>query len=333
MSVPSPARAHPGSPTVAVVVCTATDERRELLHACVESLLGGRRAPDELLVVVDTNPTLAAELRASLPAAARVLESARPGLSEARNVGIETAGAHKIAFVDDDAAVEAGWLSALAEAFAQDEAVIGVGGPVLPRWGAERRWLQDELLWIVGCTYRGHREDAGPIRNPIGCNMAFDRSILRQAGGFATTFGKRGNALETCEETELALRLERAHGASRIHFVPQARVRHYVPGSRVSWRLLVRRSLSEGLAKGRLHRLYESPALGTERTYARLLLMERVPRLLFVALRERDLERAAGALAIVASLLITALAFVAGGVRATLRRSAPAADPESRCAA
>lgn len=313
------AAAARSAPTVAVVVCTATWDRIELLRECVDSLLAGERVPDELFVVVDTNPSLAAELTVSLPEPARVLESPRSGLSEARNVGIGAARANTIAFLDDDAAAEVGWLAAVVSAFAADERLIGVGGTVVPRWGADRRWLGDELLWVVGCTYRGHRVDAGPIRNPIGCNMAFERAALQDAGGFATTFGKRGNALETCEETELALRLERTHGPCRIGFVPEARVRHYVPGSRISWRLVVRRSVSEGLAKGRLHRLYRGPALGSERVYVRLLLFETVPRLLLDAVRRRDAERAASALAVVASLSITAVGFAAGAARAALR--------------
>ncbi len=301
--------------TVSVVVCTATRERAGLLRECVDSLLAGTRSPDELLVVIDTNPSLTAELASSLPPAARLLETERQGLSEARNLGIEAASSDIVAFVDDDAAVDAQWLAALMRAFAASPEVLGVGGPVVPRWGADRRWLRDELLWIVGCTYRGHREDAGPIRNPIGCNMAFRRRELVQAGSFATTFGKRGNALETCDETELGLRIERLHGPDRIRYVPEARVRHFVPAARISWRLLVRRSLSEGLAKGRLHRLYTGPALGPERGYARRLVARTVPALLVQGLRRRDRQSAAGAVAIASSLLIAGVAFLVGVAR------------------
>lgn len=307
--------------TVAVVVCTATHERAELLRACVESLLAGRRRPDELFVVVDTNPSLASGLSASLPSAVRLLETERQGLSEARNLGIEAARSDIVAFVDDDAAVDEQWLSALMQAFEDSAEVLGVGGPVLPRWGADRQWMPDELLWVVGCTYRGHREDAGPIRNPIGCNMAFRRRELVDLGNFATTFGKRGNALETCDETELGLRLEQTHGPDRIRYVPEARVHHFVPAARISWRLLVRRSLSEGLAKGRLHRLYTSPALGPERSYVRGLVAQTVPRLLVHGLRRRDPRSAAGALAIMLSLLITAAAFLVGIAREGRRQA------------
>lgn len=307
--------------SAAVVVCTASRARTEMLRACVDALLAGSRAPDELIVVVDNNPRLRAELALVLPPSARLLGSERHGLSEARNAGMRATAADVVAFVDDDAAVDRDWLSSLVEAFEADGEILGLGGPVLPSWGAQRRWLPDELLWIVGCTYRGHREDAGPIRNPIGCNMAFRRRELIAAGGFASGFGKRGDALETCDETELSLRIQRAYGAGRIRYLPQARVRHHVPASRISWRLLIRRSLSEGLAKGRLHRLYRQPALAPERSYALQLVGRAVPRLFLTGLLRRDRELLLGAGSILLSLLITACAFAAGLVKEAHREA------------
>lgn len=311
-----------GTLSASVVVCTADVEREGLLRECLDSLLAGSRAPDEILLVVDHNPQLAAKLARSLPPSVRLLESARHGLSEARNVGIEAASCDVVAFVDDDVIVEGRWLACLMDEFEGDEDTLGVGGSAVPRWGAERRWLSDELLWVVGCTYRGHREDPGPIRNPLGCNMAFRRRELLALGGFATQFGKRGNALETCDETELSLRLERAHGAGRIRYAPEARVLHFVPPSRISWRLLVRRSLSEGLAKGRLYRLYDQPAVAAERSYVRRLVTESVPRLFVSAVRVRDRRFVLGGLAIIASLLVTAAAFGVGLIRGG-RRDVP----------
>jgi hypothetical protein len=281
--------------------------------------MGGSRPPDEVLLVVDQNPSLKAELSSRLPGCVRVLETARPGLSEARNVGLRASTSAVVAFVDDDATVEPGWLAGMLAALQADAGVVGVGGAVVPRWGASRRWLCDELLWIVGCTYRGHREDAGPIRNPIGCNMAFRRDVLTAVGGFATQFGKRGNALETCDETELALRIERSYGPGRIRFAPGARVRHFVPADRISWRLLLRRSLSEGLSKGRIRRMYRRSALAPERDYVRGLVIEAVPRMLLGGVGKRDRDLVAGACAVLLSLLVTSGAFVFGAAVAELR--------------
>lgn len=307
--------------TTAVIVCTSSRERAPLLGACIDSVFGGDRQPDDLLVVVDGDGSLENELARSLRSGVHLLRSQGHGLSAARNTGLAAATSDLVAFVDDDAEVDRRWLASLVQAFAANREVVGGGGPVLPRWGADRRWMPDELLWVVGCTYHGHRRDAGPIRNPIGCNMVFRREALVSAGGFCTTFGKDGRSLQTCDETELGLRLERAHGPGRIVYAPEACVHHFVPPERISWRLLVRRSVSEGIAKGRLRRLYRSDALGPERDYVRVLVLASAPRLIRESLQTRDPQRAAGALAIAASLLITGLSFAAGCLRESCART------------
>jgi hypothetical protein len=146
--------------------------------------------------------------------------------------------------------------------------------------------------------------------------MAFRRRQLLALGGFAARFGKRGNTLGTCEETELSLRLERAEGAGHIRHVPGARVRHYVPPTRISWRLLIRRSISEGLSKGRLRRMYSGGALGSEGAYVAHVLTRALPALVARGVRARDASELMGAAALVASLLLTGTAFVAGVVAA-----------------
>ncbi len=298
--------------TIAVVVCVASNEREGMLRACVDSLLAGTRVPDELFVVVDQNPALHATLAATLPEAARVMETPRQGNSEGRNVGIRAATTDVVAFVDDDATVEPDWLERLGSAFAADGELVGAGGAVVPRFLGDRRWLPDELLWVVGCTYAGHRTDAGPIRNPIGCNMAFRREALLAVGTFATEYGKQGDKLVICDETELCLRLEERFGADRIRFVPDARVLHNVPPARISWHGLYRRCLSEGLSKGRLRRRYAGRALASETGYVRRLVLRSVPGLLAAGVLRRDSQAVLGAGAIVLTLGVTTGAFVAG---------------------
>jgi glycosyltransferase involved in cell wall biosynthesis len=298
--------------TTAVVVCTASAERERLLRECVRSLLSGDRVPDEILVVVDHNPALEASVAGWLPTAVRLLRSEAQGNSASRNAGLRAASSDVVAFVDDDAAVEPDWLRRIVEPFAAADRVLGAGGAVVPDWEGDARWLPDELLWVVGCTYLGHPDTPGPIRNPIGCNMAFRRRELCALGGFSAEFGKCGARPSICDETEACLRLERAHGLGRVVFVPTARVRHHIPAARIGWDALLRRCVSEGLSKHRLRRLYGRDALGTERAYAIKLMTERVPRLLARGIASRDPRPIQGAAAIVLSLAVTG-AFYAGG--------------------
>jgi glycosyltransferase involved in cell wall biosynthesis len=296
--------------SIATVICTSSDERKELLHACLESVLAGTRLPEEIFVVVDQNPLLGAELAKSLPASVTLLRTEQPGLSEARTVGLRAATSDLVAFVDDDATVERDWLASLVQPLETTDRVLGVGGAIVPRWESDGPWLPEELLWLVGCTYRGHRRDPGPIRNPIGANMAFRRQELVGIGGFDPQFGKRENLY--CDETELSLRLERAHGPRRIRYAPTARAYHFIPSGRLSLRALFVRCILEGLSKGRLHRLYGLSSLTSERGYARGLLGEAMPRLMLSALRDRNVRALKGAGAIVVALVLTGGAFIVG---------------------
>jgi hypothetical protein len=207
------------------------------------------------------------------------------------------------------------------QTFEASDEVLGAGGAVVPQWGGGRRWLPDELLWVVGCTYLGHRDDAGPIRNPIGCNMAFRRRELTAAGSFSREFGKQGDSLNTCDETEVGLRLERVYGPGRIRFLPAARVRHFIPVTRIGWKTLVLRCASEGLSKARLRHVYGEMALDAERDYARGLVTRAVPRLVVRGIVRRDWRSVLGAAAILVSLVVTTGAYAGGRVVARFARA------------
>jgi glycosyltransferase involved in cell wall biosynthesis len=307
--------------SVAVVVCAASHEREDVLRACVRSILEGSRVPNEILVVVDQNPALEASVASWLPAAVRLLRSESRGISSSRNAGLRASSSDVVAFVDDDAVVDSDWLLRLMQPFEASDEVLGAGGAVVPQWGGGRRWLPDELLWVVGCTYLGHRDDAGPIRNPIGCNMAFRRRELTAAGSFSREFGKHGDSLNTCDETEVGLRLERVYGPGRIRFLPAARVRHFIPVTRIGWKTLVLRCASEGLSKARLRHVHGEMALDAERDYARGLVTRAVPRLVVRGIVRRDRQSVLGAAAILVSLVVTAGAYAGGRVVARFARA------------
>jgi len=83
--------------------------------------------------VVDNCPadTTTASLVAGYPEIEYVLEP-RPGLDTARNRGLHAATGEIIAFTDDDAQVEEGWLDALRANF-DDPLVAVVTGLTLPK--------------------------------------------------------------------------------------------------------------------------------------------------------------------------------------------------------
>jgi GT2 family glycosyltransferase len=307
------------------VICAYSDRRFKLLQAAVAAVLDQTSTNDEVVVVIDHNEQLLELARASLvnggtknisgpPAPIRVIPNQNEqGLSGARNTGVSHAGGDLVVFLDDDAVPRSGWLSQLTQAFA-DPTVIGIGGLAAPAWeAAPPAWLPEEFHWVVGCSYKGLPQHPAEIRNPIGANMAFRRTVIEQAGGFTDGLGRVGRTPLGCEETEFSIRATRVTGG-RIMYEPQATVDHLVTVDRLQLRYFLRRCWAEGISKAIVSRLAGSEAaLASERTYATRTL----PLGVLAGVRdgfrgERNGFARAGA--IIAGLTITAAGYLRGRV-------------------
>ncbi|HZE04438.1 MAG TPA: glycosyltransferase family 2 protein, partial [Solirubrobacteraceae bacterium] len=155
------------APSFGVVICAYSPARWTELVRAVESVAGQSRPAAQITVVIDHNDVLLARARRAFPYAHVAASDGVPGLSGARNTGLRHVDADVVAFLDDDASADPGWLDAMVRHF-QDPQVIGLGGWVVPRWeSAATGWLAPELYWIVGCSYRGLPAGVAEIRNPI----------------------------------------------------------------------------------------------------------------------------------------------------------------------
>jgi glycosyltransferase involved in cell wall biosynthesis len=236
----------------------------------------------------------------------------RPGLSGARNTGLRHARSDVVAFLDDDAVAEPGWLAALLRHYA-DPRVLGVGGLVLPEWqGPVPAWFPPEFGWVVGCSYTGQPTTTDAVRNPIGANMSFRRSVLDRVGGFSSALGRVGTEPRGCEETEISIRARQAFPGGVILHEPAAVVLHHVPASRGSWSYFVRRCWHEGLSKAEMSRLVDhGGGLTVERTYAMKVLPAGLRRDLGRAGRRLEVTSLMRGLATGAGLAVTTAGYLA----------------------
>ncbi len=264
---------------ISAVVCTHSDERFLQLLEAVASLRVQTRPPDEILVVVDGNPDLSARVAESCRGVRVIQHGAVAGLSGARNAGTSAASGNVVAYLDDDAVAEPGWLRELARHYA-DPAVLGAGGSAMPRWESGRpRWWPDEFDWVVGCGYRGQPSRIAPVRNLMGCNMTLRREAVVAAGGFDIGLGRTAGTAAGCEETELCIRMAAARPGGVFLLDPGARVHHNVPRERSTAGYYRRRCLAEGVSKARMTQCTPAAAaLSTERVYMRRTLPAGVGR-------------------------------------------------------
>lgn len=260
--------------SVDVAICAYTLKRWKDLVAAIESVLAQSVKPARVLVCIDYNPELQdlAEKEFGTLEVEVFANSHRKGLSGARNTCMERSTAAVLAFLDDDARAGSSWLEELIAPYA-DPDVAGVGGAIRPAYDLSRpEWIPDELLWVVGCSYRGQR--VGDVRNLIGANMSFRRSVLIAAGGFSESLGRTGGPPVGCGETEACIRVRGLkEGPNRLLSIANAEVTHRVPSERTSVRYFVRRSWLEGASKAEVVRRCGLRSIGTEITYLSRLRM------------------------------------------------------------
>ena len=311
--------AVPEAADVSVVICAYTEERWTLLEAAVASAQRQVPAPAEVVVVVDHNAGLHDRLADRFDDVLLLHNANRRGLAGARNTGLAASSAEVVAFLDDDARAEPGWVAGHARHY-RDPAVVGVGGAVHPDWQyPPPPRFPEEFAWVVGCTHSGIRPQVHQIRNPIGANMSFRRSSIEAVGGFREGLGRIGSVPLGCEETELSIRVARRVADARIVYDPTVSVLHHVPEQRTSWEYFRRRCWGEGLSKAHVSQLAGARSgLSEERGYVSKTLPAGIGRSIREATKLRDHHQLARAGAIIAGLAVTTGGYLTGRVRASM---------------
>jgi glycosyltransferase involved in cell wall biosynthesis len=175
----------PGKATVAI----CTRDRPEDLRHCIEALVHLADDGHELLVVDNcpsTDATL--ELTDGLDCVRYVRED-RPGLDIARNRALREAKHTVVAFIDDDAIPDPGWLPALLRNFG-DPLVLCVTGLTMPleletkaqEWFERHSTFERGFKRTVFESTRHNPLATGVIGS--GVNMALCQSVLECVGPF-----------------------------------------------------------------------------------------------------------------------------------------------------
>jgi glycosyltransferase involved in cell wall biosynthesis len=315
----------PVADDLAVIVCAYTEERWTDIVDAIDSLQTQATPPGEIVLVIDHNEALYERAVAQFTEGVTIVKNThKNGLSGARNTGIAASSRPILAFLDDDARADQGWVSHIITPYALDR-VVGVGGDIHPDWLSGRpKWWPEEFDWVVGCTYKGHaavmnEHELLEIRNAIGANMSVRRSAFDAVGGFSAGLGRVGKHPVGAEETELYIRIRHWQPDSMVIHMPNASVHHRVPASRGTFNYFRRRCYAEGLSKAIVsHLVGEADKLSSEMDYTLKVLPLGVLRgLLDTVKGDRNGIKRSGA--IIAGLGFT----IAGYVRGRLSKTKP----------
>ena len=206
---------------IPVSVVIVNNGRRAELALALKGLEYQRYRAFEVIVVTDLRP----DARPDCRLAVRWVDYAERNISAARNLGIRAARGEIVAFIDDDAVPEFGWLAQLIPAFG-DPAVGAAGGYVRGRNGVGFQWTCvafDALGADHPCDLPGDAPRVfapGPDRfvKTVGTNCAFRRAALADIGGFDQAYRF------FLDEADVNLRLGLAGWSTAI--VPLAEVHH-----------------------------------------------------------------------------------------------------------
>jgi glycosyltransferase involved in cell wall biosynthesis len=174
----------------------------------------------------------------------------RQGLNFARTRGAHEAKGKYIAYLDDDARADQSWLKSLLEAFAdRSPTPVCVGGRVYLDWENHRpTWYPTEYESLM--AYVDHGDNGFYLaRNNsehylIGTNMAFERRVVLDLGGFRTEYGRKHRRTISGAETEMINRL--VQKGFPVYYEPKAVVTHVVVPERRTKRFLIDRVQGDG---------------------------------------------------------------------------------------
>jgi GT2 family glycosyltransferase len=211
-----------GYPSATIAICTR--DRPDDLRNCLAAL---RKIPDdgqEILVVDSASRSAATQQVAASFQGIRYLRLDRPGLNIARNAAMQASTKEFVAFIDDDAQPDQGWLRGLLEAFRRPLTMVatGITLPVELETEAQEAFesFSSFSRGFLPLTYS--RQNAHPLaagQAGAGVNMAIRREATVKLGQFDEALDA-GTPTQSGGEAEFFSRvLSRGY---RIEYTPRA---------------------------------------------------------------------------------------------------------------
>jgi GT2 family glycosyltransferase len=191
-----------------------------------------------------------------------------PGLSHARNAGLEHVTADVVAFPDDDCAYEQGLLAHVGSLLAAEPGLDGITGRAVDRGGrSSPSWEKDDAVLTAGNLWN----------RAISYTIFLRREVVEEVGRFDERLGLGSHeSWSSGEEIDYLIRAVKA--GARIRYDPSLTVHHELGARDVGFR--------DGASVGYLMRKHQYP----RRTVARMLV--RPAGGVVVSLARFDRERA-----------------------------------------
>jgi GT2 family glycosyltransferase/glycosyltransferase involved in cell wall biosynthesis len=241
-------RAEAGAVSVVIVNYRGADDTID----CVSGLRALDWPADRLQIIVVDNASgdgSVPRLRAALPQDVRIIEShVNGGFTGGCNLGAAQSTGEYLAFINNDARPDPGWLAAAVSALKKDAAVGCVASKVLDWEGVNVDFVDAALAWYgmgykpgAGAPYAGDHEQGADVLFATGSGMVTRRELFTRVGGFDERY------FMFYEDVDYGWRLNLL--GHRVRYVPDSVVYHKHHASMKSygafreWFLLERNAL------------------------------------------------------------------------------------------
>lgn len=175
-----------------------------------------------------------------------------PGLSNARNKGIELSRGEIIAFIDDDGFAKPDYLTNIVKVTSDEKYndYIAFGGKVTPVYnkGKEPKWLSKYIDGVVSKVDLGTSIIPFAKKYPAGCNMIFRKEFFTQYGGFNTDLHTRGDDKFVFDKL--------IKNNEKTLYIPNIEVNHFIDDYRLEKAFIIR--LSKIIGQSEAIRLKEN---------------------------------------------------------------------------
>lgn len=220
----------------------------------------------EVLLVENGSTRLGAAHLSDLPGA-RLVQVARPGLSNARRVGIRATSADLIVFVDDDTVLARDFVARARASMAANPRVGVAGGRIAGRFAVPPSFAQRSALPFLAVRDLGDRpvRITGPrptAEDPVGACMVLRRAVAEAfaesvESGSCARLGRTGSGLAAGEDSLVCL-LADDLGFERAYW-PELALEHLIEARRLDPAYLRRLIRGIGASAAELQALRHGP--------------------------------------------------------------------------
>ena len=237
---------------ISVILCTWNNCQRlritldAISRFAIPNVLGWE------VVLVNNNCTddtdvVAQEFAARLPLV--YVHEPKQGLSRARNAGLAVAAGQLIIFTDDDVKPYPQWIAAYWDAWRARPNGFYFGGPIESEFEScspDPALLPFAPYSVSGLDWGDEARELTAQECFVSANWACPAEALRAAGGFDERLGldPSSGRVKVGEEYDLMQRLQLA--GLRPWYLPQARIRHFVPAQKCRLRHIAARREAHG---------------------------------------------------------------------------------------